>query len=44
VPARPDLIAARRDLDTSADTRRGFSLPAQRPAFDIGPEAPADIS
>jgi arginase len=22
----------------------GFSLPAQRPAFDIGPEEPADIS
>jgi arginase len=45
VPARPDLVAARRDLDTSADpSGRGFSLPAQRPAFDLGPEERADIS
>jgi arginase len=103
VPARPDLIAARRDLDeqrsgtgqigakvrgsvgeggdsrgsageaggvasrsagegrdgrastgkggergagrgSAADEARGFSLPVQRPAFDLGPEEPADIS
>jgi len=44
VPARPDLIAARRDLDPSATDKRGFSLPAQRPAFDLGPGASADIS
>jgi arginase len=93
VPARPDLIAARRDLDeqrsgtgqigakvrgsvgeggdgqasagkggeggdsrasvregggvsrgSAGDEARGFSLPVQRPAFDLGPEEPADIS
>jgi arginase len=46
VPARPDLVAARRDLDPSATDKsgRGFSLPAQRPAFDLGPEERADIS
>jgi arginase len=44
VPMRPDLIAARRDLDAPTDSKTGFSLPAQRPAFDLGPEAPADIS
>ena len=84
VPARPDLIAARRDMDehrsgtgragaearrsareageageagedgedgddgdgrgSTGDEARGFSLPVQRPAFDLGPEEPADIS
>jgi arginase len=43
VPARPDLVAARRDLDADKGGR-GFSLPAQRPAFDLGPETPADIT
>jgi arginase len=44
---RPGMLRPRPAESPPAPARQrdgGFSLPAQRPAFDIGPEEPADIA